>query len=68
MPTVNGWNSVVSAHQVGEHRLSDDNPPVDWIPGYLQANTRTNLRLEMAKQLSSADDDGYIYTFQIRGD
>ncbi|EDR10966.1 uncharacterized protein LACBIDRAFT_316008 [Laccaria bicolor S238N-H82] len=38
----------------------------DWIPQYLQAETRAALRDEMQKSRSSSDVPGYIYTFEIR--
>ena len=40
---------------------------VDWIPAYLQEDTKAALRVEMNKPASSSDRDGYIYTFEIRG-
>ncbi|KAG8765087.1 hypothetical protein FRC20_007324 [Serendipita sp. 405] len=49
-----------------------DKPSVDmvsfdtWIAPELQEDTKTALRVEMAKPLSSADQvDGYIYCYQI---
>ncbi|KIP05987.1 hypothetical protein PHLGIDRAFT_107476 [Phlebiopsis gigantea 11061_1 CR5-6] len=38
----------------------------DWIPAYLQEDTRAALRHEMNKPATSSDRDGYIYTFEIR--
>lgn len=38
----------------------------DWIPGYLQENTKTALRREMMAKRTAADEEGYIYTFEIR--
>ncbi|EKM55964.1 uncharacterized protein PHACADRAFT_256946 [Phanerochaete carnosa HHB-10118-sp] len=38
----------------------------DWIPLYLQDDTRAALRFEMNKPASASDRDGYIYTFEIR--
>jgi len=38
----------------------------DWIPSYLQENTKTALRREMMAQRTAADEHGYIYTFEIR--
>ncbi|RXW18873.1 hypothetical protein EST38_g6974 [Candolleomyces aberdarensis] len=38
----------------------------DWIPVYLQAETRTALQVEMERSRSQSDVDGYIYTFEIR--
>ena len=43
------------------------NVSADWIPAYLQEDTRAALRLEMNKPASTSDRDGYIYTFEIRG-
>ena len=40
----------------------------DWIPDYLQQDTQLALRVEMEKPRSSADEPGYIYTFEIRGE
>ncbi|RDB21253.1 hypothetical protein Hypma_011496 [Hypsizygus marmoreus] len=39
----------------------------DWIPPYLQPETRVALRIEMEKSRSQSDIAGYIYTFEIRG-
>ncbi|KIK06569.1 hypothetical protein K443DRAFT_674227 [Laccaria amethystina LaAM-08-1] len=38
----------------------------DWIPQYLQEETRASLRVEMGKSRSPSDVEGYIYTFEIR--
>jgi hypothetical protein len=40
---------------------------LDWIPAYLQEDTKAALRVEMNKPASTSDRDGYIYTFEIRG-
>ncbi|KAH6918699.1 hypothetical protein BKA70DRAFT_1416678 [Coprinopsis sp. MPI-PUGE-AT-0042] len=40
----------------------------DWIPAYLQYDTQVLLRIEMEKARSTSDQDGYIYTFEIRED
>ncbi|KAI0350219.1 hypothetical protein OH77DRAFT_1413411 [Trametes cingulata] len=40
----------------------------DWIPDYLQESTRRALREEMQKDVSPADEPGYIYAFQIDDD
>jgi hypothetical protein len=37
----------------------------DWIPSYLHPDTQIALRAEMEKPRSTADEDGYIYAFQI---
>ncbi|PCH38440.1 hypothetical protein WOLCODRAFT_65061 [Wolfiporia cocos MD-104 SS10] len=39
---------------------------VDWIPKYLHPLTQANLRVEMQKPLSAADECGFIYCFEIR--
>ncbi|KAG9318194.1 hypothetical protein JVU11DRAFT_273 [Chiua virens] len=47
----------------------DPDEPVefsDYIPEYLQEDTRLALRVEMEKGPASANDPGYIYTFEIR--
>ncbi|KAG7086548.1 hypothetical protein E1B28_002497 [Marasmius oreades] len=38
----------------------------DYIPNYLHPDTQVALRVEMEKQRSSSDIEGYIYTFEIR--
>ncbi|KAI0373289.1 hypothetical protein BV20DRAFT_938016 [Pilatotrama ljubarskyi] len=40
----------------------------DWIPEYLQESTKRALREEMQKEVSPADEPGYIYAFQIDAD
>ncbi|KAI8999026.1 hypothetical protein BD414DRAFT_408075 [Trametes punicea] len=37
----------------------------DWIPEYLQESTKTVLREEMQKEVSPADESGYIYAYEI---
>ena len=39
----------------------------EWIPDYLQPDTKAALRLEMEKARSPSDVPGYIYAFEIRG-
>ncbi|KAK7449636.1 hypothetical protein VKT23_013111 [Stygiomarasmius scandens] len=38
----------------------------DYIPDYLSPDTQAALRAEMGKKRSTADEEGYIYTFEIR--
>ncbi|KIY66061.1 hypothetical protein CYLTODRAFT_355702 [Cylindrobasidium torrendii FP15055 ss-10] len=38
----------------------------DYIPSWLQPETQALLRVEMAKARSKADEEGYIYVFEIR--
>jgi len=38
----------------------------DWIPSYLDDETRVNLRTEMEKPVSASDKPGYIYAYEIR--
>ncbi|TRM62760.1 hypothetical protein BD626DRAFT_548577 [Schizophyllum amplum] len=38
----------------------------DWIPEYLEADTKVALRAEMEKSRTLSDEAGYIYTFEIR--
>ncbi|KAJ7632144.1 hypothetical protein FB45DRAFT_911638 [Roridomyces roridus] len=38
----------------------------DYIPAYLSPETQVALRVEMEKQRSPKDTEGYIYTFEIR--
>ncbi|KAJ3534462.1 hypothetical protein NM688_g7134 [Phlebia brevispora] len=40
----------------------------DWIPDYLAEDTQAALRVEMEKPVSKADEEGYIYTFEILDD
>ncbi|PVG02171.1 hypothetical protein CPB86DRAFT_780596 [Serendipita vermifera] len=37
----------------------------EWIPEYLEEDTRVSLRAEMEKPVSTADVAGYIYCFEI---
>ncbi|KAL1677029.1 hypothetical protein EV122DRAFT_215066 [Schizophyllum commune] len=38
----------------------------DWIPEYLEPDTKVALRAEMEKSRTLSDEPGYIYTFEIR--
>ncbi|KAG8970852.1 hypothetical protein FRC03_000069 [Tulasnella sp. 419] len=38
----------------------------NWIPEHLQPDTKVLLRSEMEKPISAADEDGYIYCFELR--
>ncbi|KJA27560.1 hypothetical protein HYPSUDRAFT_946973 [Hypholoma sublateritium FD-334 SS-4] len=38
----------------------------EWIPAYLQPSTQAALRAEMDKRASRSDENGYIYTIEIR--
>ncbi|KAJ3813361.1 hypothetical protein F5876DRAFT_87104 [Lentinula aff. lateritia] len=40
----------------------------DYIPPYLHPDTQVALRVEMEKPRSQSDVEGYIYTFEIRGE
>ncbi|KAI0648286.1 hypothetical protein C8Q79DRAFT_906818 [Trametes meyenii] len=40
----------------------------DWVPDYLQESTKTVLREEMQKEVSRADEPGYIYAYEIDDD
>lgn len=41
---------------------------IDFIPDYLHPDTQVALRIEMEKTRSSSDEEGFIYTFEIRGE
>lgn len=41
---------------------------IDYIPPYLHPDTQVALRVEMEKPRSQSDVEGYIYTFEIRGE
>jgi hypothetical protein len=58
---------MVSATPKFDHFLLGNPILSDWIPQYLQEETRASLRVEMGKSRSPSDVEGYIYTFEIRG-
>ncbi|OJT10886.1 hypothetical protein TRAPUB_12602 [Trametes pubescens] len=49
-------------------RPSEEVLYADWVPDYLQESTKTVLREEMQKRASAADEDGYIYAYEIDDD
>lgn len=67
-PKANEWVSYDGGLlRAGTRALRSHDGLVDWIPAYLQEDTRAALRHEMNKSASASDRDGYIYTFEIRG-
>ena len=51
----------------GRHSSSSSQTPVllSWIPGHLSPQTTSVLLAELAKPISDADEEGYIYMFWI---
>ena len=44
------------------------NGRTDWVPEYLQDETKELLRAEMRRKRSDSDVFGYIYAFEIDGE
>lgn len=63
---------IPSSGQQKPSRSSAQNPkksskpsPQSWIPASLEPQTASNLHTELAKPISDADEEGYIYMFWV---